>query len=48
MDDILVRANEEVPAKAIRQADYKVLGFEMEKAKPSGDSGCCCGGSNCC
>jgi len=36
---------EDVPAKAIRQAAYKVLGLE---AKQSGNSGCCCGGSNCC
>lgn len=36
MDNILVRANEDVPAKAIRQAAYKVLGIEEEKAKPSG------------
>jgi len=39
---------EDVPAKAIRQAAYKVLGFEVGKAKPSDNSGCCCGGGNCC
>lgn len=39
---------EDVPAKAIRQAAYQVLGIEKEKAKPSGNSGCCCGGGNCC
>lgn len=39
---------EDVPAKAIRQAAYKVLGFEVGKTEPSVNSGCCCGGGNCC
>lgn len=39
---------EDVPAKAIRQAAYKVLGLKEEKARQLGDTGCCCGSGNCC
>ncbi|MEX1377308.1 MAG: DUF2703 domain-containing protein [Eubacteriales bacterium] len=38
---------EEIPAKAIRQAAYKVLGFDDSNKKPD-SNGCCCGNSNCC
>jgi len=42
---------EDIPAKAIRQAAYKVLGIEEDKKKASaGSSGCGCGcnSSGCC
>ncbi len=41
---------EDIPAKAIRKAAYKVLGLEdpQEKPKPKEDTGCCCGGGSCC
>ncbi len=39
---------EDIPAKAIRKAAYKVLGLEEASAN-AGNAGCCCGGnSNCC
>lgn len=43
---------EDIPAKAIRQAAYKVLGLE-EATKAASEAqtkttGCCCGGSSCC
>lgn len=38
---------EEIPAKAIRQAAFKVLGIEEEKKAPAGGSCCGCG-SSCC
>lgn len=40
---------EDIPAKAIRQAAYKVLGVEEPKQETPKKSGCCCGGdSGCC
>ena len=42
---------EDVPAKAIREAAYKVLGIEESKkasGKSGGRCGCGCGGSDCC
>ncbi len=40
---------EDIPAKAIRQAAYKIMGLEKNNDKPSGNSGCCGnGGCNCC
>lgn len=38
---------DEVPAKAIRQAAYKVLGIEEVK-KPSEKAGCGCNCKGCC
>jgi hypothetical protein len=38
---------EDIPAKAIRQAVYKVLGLEESSNEQKGQS-CCCKGSNCC
>lgn len=38
---------EDIPAKAIRQAVYKVLGFEESSNDKKGQS-CCCKDSNCC
>ncbi|NTW05831.1 MAG: DUF2703 domain-containing protein [Peptococcaceae bacterium] len=38
---------EDIPAKAIRQAAYKVLGLEEAKTHQAGNSGCNCG-SSCC
>ena len=38
---------EDIPAKAIRQAAYSVLGIKEDTIKPSGKSGCCCGGGCC-
>jgi len=38
---------EDIPAKAIRQAVYKVLGLEESSIEQKGHS-CCCKGSNCC
>ena len=38
---------EDIPAKAIRQAVYKVLGFEESCNDKKGQS-CCCKDSNCC
>lgn len=38
---------EDVPAKAIRQAAYKALGLK-EQTKQLGNTGCGCGGGNCC
>lgn len=40
---------EDVPAKAIRQAVYKIMGVKENNDKPSGNSGCCGnGGRSCC
>ena len=40
---------EDIPAKAIRQAAYKVLGLEVKEEKPKGESGCGCNcGNGCC
>lgn len=41
---------EDIPAKAIRQAAYKVLGIEGLKSEQPKKSGCSCGcdGSKCC
>lgn len=39
---------EDIPAKAIRQAVYKVLGIEETKKETSKNSGCCCGGNTGC
>lgn len=39
---------EDIPAKAIRQAAYKVMGLKENPDKPSGKSGCCDGGCKCC
>lgn len=39
---------EEIPAKAIRQAAYKVLGLEEVKTAPAENSGCGCNCSGCC
>lgn len=39
---------EEIPAKAIRQAAYKVMGLEEAKAAPAENSGCGCNCSGCC
>lgn len=39
--------NEDIPAKAIRQAVYKVLGLEESSDDQKGQS-CCYKGSNCC
>jgi len=41
---------EEIPAKAIREAAYKVLGIKEAKPAPAGNSGCGCGcnSSGCC
>ncbi len=39
---------EDVPAKAIRHAAYKVLGLKEEKPKQAENSACGCGGGNCC
>ncbi|PKM81007.1 MAG: hypothetical protein CVU89_10685 [Firmicutes bacterium HGW-Firmicutes-14] len=38
---------EDIPAKAIRQAAFKVLGIEEAKKAPAGNSGCCSGNSCC-
>ena len=38
---------EDIPAKAIRQAAYAVLGLKDDTSKPAGKSGCCCGGGCC-
>ncbi len=39
---------EEIPAKAIRQAAYKVLGIGEAKKTPAGSCGCSCNSSSCC
>ena len=42
---------EDIPAKAIREAAFVVLGIENEKPLPINNHGCGCGcgdGSNCC
>ena len=39
---------EEIPAKAIRQAAFKVLGLEEAKKAAPGNCGCDCKGSSCC
>jgi len=39
---------EDIPAKAIREAAYKVLGIEEAKPAPSENSGCGCNCSGCC
>lgn len=39
---------EDIPAKAIRQAAYKVLGLEEEKKVSAETSGCGCNCSGCC
>ena len=39
---------EDIPAKAIRQAAYKVLGIEEVKKSPVGSCGCGCNNSSCC
>lgn len=42
---------EDIPAKAIRKAAYKVLGLEettQETSNSTGHTGCCCGGNNGC
>lgn len=39
---------EEIPAKAIRQAAYKVLGIEEAARTPVVISGCSCNSSGCC
>jgi hypothetical protein len=38
---------EDIPAKAIRQAVYKILGLEETVNEQKGQY-CCCKGSNCC
>ena len=38
---------EDIPAKAIRQAAYKVLGIEKPMTNRA-DNGCCCNDKNCC
>lgn len=38
---------EDIPAKAIRQAAYKVLGLDEKEEKPTGGCGCNCGGGCC-
>ena len=38
---------EDIPAKAIRQAVYKVLGLEESSNDQKGQS-CCCKSNNCC
>ena len=37
---------DEIPAKAIRQAAYKILGVDNDKQ--SRLKGCCCGNNDCC
>lgn len=37
---------EDIPAKAIREAAYKVLGLKELKVKPK--QSCCCSDNNCC
>lgn len=39
---------EEIPAKAIRQAAYKIMGLEEVKTAPTEGSGCGCNCSGCC
>lgn len=39
---------EDIPAKAIRQAAYKILGIEATKKVPEGNCGCGCNSSGCC
>jgi hypothetical protein len=39
---------EDIPAKAIRQAAFKVLGIEEAKPAPAKNSGCGCNSSDCC
>ena len=39
---------EDIPAKAIRQAAYKVLDIEVTKKTPGGNCGCGCNNSSCC
>lgn len=39
---------EDIPAKAIRQAAFKVLGLEEAKPAPAENSGCGCSCSGCC
>ncbi|MFA4884462.1 MAG: DUF2703 domain-containing protein [Desulfotomaculaceae bacterium] len=39
---------EDIPAKAIRQAAYKVLGIEEKTKAPVENSGCGCDSSSCC
>ncbi len=39
---------EDIPAKAIRQAAYKVLGLELPGPESSEKRGCCCGGNCSC
>ena len=40
---------EDIPAKAIRQAAYKIMGIKENTDKSSGNSGCCGnGGCSCC
>lgn len=39
---------EDIPAKAIRQAAYKVLGMEELKKAQEGNSGCGCNCKGCC
>jgi hypothetical protein len=39
---------EEVPAKAIREAVYKVLGIEKKKPKMQSNCSCGCDSNQCC
>jgi hypothetical protein len=39
---------EDIPAKAIRQAAYKVLDIKDDKATTAGNSGCGCNCNGCC
>jgi hypothetical protein len=39
---------EDIPAKAIRQAAFKVLGIEPKTKAPASSCGCGCSGSGCC
>lgn len=39
---------EDIPAKAIRHAAFKILGLEVIKVAPSPDSGCGCNSTGCC
>jgi len=39
---------EDIPAKAIRQAAYKILDINEEKKTPAENSGCGCNCSGCC
>lgn len=39
---------EDIPAKAIRQAAYRVLGIKVAPKAPEGNCGCGCNSSGCC